>query len=106
MRVVLFGLNHRTAPVQVRERLSVSDAKLPDVTAALKGIDGVEGAALVSTCNRVGAVISAGSEDVIEGVVDGLSARSTTTRSELEKHPYILRHGAVREQLFHAAPGR
>jgi len=105
MPLILVGLNHRTAPVQVRERLSVSDAKLPDVTAALKGIDGVDGAALVSTCNRVEAVISASSEDVIEGVVDWLSARSTTTRVEIEKHLYILRHGDVVKHLFRVASG-
>jgi glutamyl-tRNA reductase len=91
--------------VDVRERLSVSDAKLPDVTAALKGIDGVDGAALVSTCNRVEAVISAGSEDVIEGVVDWLSTRSTSTRVEIEKHLYILRHGDVVKHLFRVASG-
>jgi glutamyl-tRNA reductase len=105
MPLILVGLNHRTAPVDVRERLSVSDAKLPDVTAALKGIDGVDGAALVSTCNRVEAVISAGSEDVIEGVVDWLSTRSTSTRVEIEKHLYILRHGDVVKHLFRVASG-
>ena len=105
MPLVLVGLNHRTAPVDVRERLSVNESKLPDVTSALKGIDGVDGAALVSTCNRVEAVISAGSEDVIEGVVDWLSARSTTTRVEIEKHLYILRHGDVVKHLFRVASG-
>ena len=105
MPLVLVGLNHRTAPVDVRERLSVSETKLPDVTTTLKGIDGVDGAALVSTCNRVEAVISAGSEDVIEGVVDWLSDRSATTRVEIEKHLYILRHGDVVKHLFRVASG-
>ncbi|HJT16707.1 MAG TPA: hypothetical protein VJ853_04940, partial [Thermoanaerobaculia bacterium] len=45
--LVLVGLNHRTAPVDVRERLS--DVPLAD----LKSMSGVEGAALLSTCNRV-----------------------------------------------------
>ena len=51
--LILVGLNHRTAPVDVRERLSVSDAKLEETTLSLRSIEGVEGAAVLSTCNRL-----------------------------------------------------
>ena len=105
MPLILAGLNHRTAPVEVRERLDVSDAKLGETIASLRAISGVDGAALVSTCNRVEALISAGSEDVIEAVVDWLAARGGTSRSELEKHLYILRHGDVIRHLFRVASG-
>jgi glutamyl-tRNA reductase len=51
--LILVGLNHRTAPVDVRERLSIADVKLEETTQSLRAIAGVEGAALLSTCNRV-----------------------------------------------------
>jgi len=62
--LLLVGLNHRTAPVEVRERLSVSDAKLPEFVRSLRLLPHVDGAVLLSTCNRVEAVVSAQDEDV------------------------------------------
>ena len=105
MPLILIGLNHRTAPVDVRERLSVSEAKLPEVVNSLRGIGNVDGAAMISTCNRVEAVISARTEDVIENVVDWLAARAATDRASIEKHLYILRHADVVKHLFRVASG-
>lgn len=105
MPLILVGLNHRTAPVDVRERLSIADTKLADTTAALRGIEGVDGAALLSTCNRVEAIISTRDEDVIANIVDWLADRAATVRGELEKHLYILRHGDVVKHLFRVASG-
>lgn len=105
MPLILVGLNHRTAPVEVRERLSVPEPKLADTTTALRGIDGVDGAAMLSTCNRVEAIVSTRDEDVIENIVEWLSARASTVRAELEKHLYIVRHGDVVRHLFRVASG-
>jgi glutamyl-tRNA reductase len=105
MPLILVGLNHRTAPVDVRERLNVPDPKLPETTNALRGIEGVDGAAILSTCNRVEAVVSTRNEDVIEQLVEWLSMRASTHRAELEKHLYILRHGDVVKHLFRVASG-
>jgi glutamyl-tRNA reductase len=102
--LLLVGLNHRTAPVDVRERLNVSDAELPPRLAELKSMKGVEGAALLSTCNRVEVVLSA-SEDVIEPVVNWLSDRGATNRTDLEKHLYVLRYEDVIKHLFRVASG-
>jgi glutamyl-tRNA reductase len=100
MPLILVGINHRTAPVDVRERVNVPDAGLRDATAALRGLDGIEGAAVLSTCNRVEAIVSARSEDVIENVA-GWMARGEA----LEKHLYILRHADVVRHLFRVAAG-
>ena len=105
MPLILVGLNHRTAPVDVRERLSVPEPKLADTTYALRTIDGVDGAAVLSTCNRVEAIVSTRHEDVIASIVDWLSARAGAARTELEKHLYILRHGDVVQHLFRVASG-
>jgi glutamyl-tRNA reductase len=103
--LILVGLNHRTAPVDVRERLSVADAKLEETTRSLRAIAGVEGAAVLSTCNRVEAIVSTRDEDVITAIVEWLAARATTVRAELEKHLYIVRHGEVVRHLFRVASG-
>jgi glutamyl-tRNA reductase len=105
MPLILVGLNHRTAPVDVRERLNVPDPKLVETTAALAGIGGVDGAAVLSTCNRVEAIVSTRNEDVIESIVEWLAAGADSARPELEKHLYILRHGDVLKHLFRVASG-
>ena len=103
--LLLVGLNHRTAPVEVRERLSISDARLPEMLAELNALDRIDGTAIVSTCNRVEAVISSNDEDVIAEVVEWLAQRAGTSRSTIEKHLYVLRHGDVVKHLFRVASG-
>src|SRR5882757_1766960 len=105
MPLIAVGVNHRTAPVDVRERLSVAPARVPETLDELRALDGIDGAAVLSTCNRVEAIVSASREDVIEPIVDWLTRRAGTARTELEKHVYILRHGDVLKHLFRVASG-
>lgn len=52
MTLLALGLNHHTAPVEVRERAAIGDDRLDEALRALQGIDAVNEAAIVSTCNR------------------------------------------------------
>src|SRR5665213_1104634 len=51
--LVLVGVNHTTAPIEVRERLSIPAARLKDAVRSLTQQPGVREAMIVSTCNRV-----------------------------------------------------
>ena len=51
--LVVVGLNHRTAPVEARERLAVPPDGLEDAVRAVLALDGVREAVVVATCNRV-----------------------------------------------------
>ena len=53
MNIVLVGLNHRTAPVDVRERLSVPEGKIGAALCRLASVPGVQEGFILSTCNRV-----------------------------------------------------
>jgi glutamyl-tRNA reductase len=53
MEIIVLGISHKTAPVAVRERYSVSDRGVSDTLSRLCRLDGVSGAVLLSTCNRV-----------------------------------------------------
>ncbi len=53
MNFQLLGVNHKTAPVEVREQLAISDKKLADALQQLMSITGVQEAMILSTCNRV-----------------------------------------------------
>ncbi|MBW3638064.1 MAG: glutamyl-tRNA reductase, partial [Armatimonadetes bacterium] len=49
----LLGLNHKTAPVEVRERFAVSASHLGHALGYVRDVPGIREAAILSTCNRV-----------------------------------------------------
>jgi glutamyl-tRNA reductase len=53
MRFQLIGVNHKTAPVEVRERLAIPESRLPDACKKLAEHPAVAEGMIVSTCNRV-----------------------------------------------------
>lgn len=52
MSLVVVGINHRTAPVEVRERVVFEPARIPDALQELRGLPDVRESVIVSTCNR------------------------------------------------------
>lgn len=52
MELLCLGLNHRTAPVEVRERFAVADYKIAEHAAELAALDGISEGLVISTCNR------------------------------------------------------
>src|SRR2546427_7947069 len=53
MNFQLIGVNHKTAPVEVREQLAIPERKLPQALQQLMGLPGVGEAMILCTCNRV-----------------------------------------------------
>jgi glutamyl-tRNA reductase len=53
MTFQLIGVNHRSAPLEVRERLAIADAKLAEAVQRFARHPGVEEGMILSTCNRV-----------------------------------------------------
>ena len=53
MNLVVIGVNHRTAPVEVREQFAIPESRLPEAVKDLASYPGVEEGMIVSTCNRV-----------------------------------------------------
>ena len=53
MNIVLLGLNHKTAPIELRERLAIAPHELEDATRSLVQAPGILEGMILSTCNRV-----------------------------------------------------
>jgi glutamyl-tRNA reductase len=53
MNFQLIGVNHKTAPVEVRERLAIAESRLPEAMQRLASHPGVQEGMILSTCNRV-----------------------------------------------------
>ncbi len=53
MHIVVVGLSHKTAPVEIREKLAIPESRLGEALARLCSYSGVREGLLLSTCNRV-----------------------------------------------------
>jgi glutamyl-tRNA reductase len=60
MALVCAGISHRHAPLEVREKFAVGANELAETLDRLRAIDSLDGAVLLSTCNRVEIYASAG----------------------------------------------
>ncbi len=91
MKLVLVGLNHRSAPLEVRERLYVPRTALPAVLDDLKRVEGVDESLVLSTCNRTELITRL--SDPVSGagrLVEFLCARHALPAPDLERHLYRL----------------
>ena len=53
MSIFCLGVNHKTAPVEIRERLAFAENELPDRLGEIGSLPGIEECVILSTCNRV-----------------------------------------------------
>ena len=102
--LVLVGVNHNTAPVEVRERLAISPARLAEATRSLAAAPGIQEGLILSTCNRVELLTlqhpAAGQDPTLLNFFHDFFAVSAAT---LRPHLYEFReHEAVRH-LFRVA---
>ena len=71
MKLLVTGLNHRSAPVEVRERVAFPEPGLPEALADLKKRAGFLEGMILSTCNRVEVVVAADDECEPDELVRG-----------------------------------
>lgn len=99
--IFLVGLNHRTAPVEVRERFALTQHCQPE-TWAMPCTGAIAEALILSTCNRV-EILACGGEDVPNAVLDAWAGARGRSRKELEPYVYVHRGEAAVEHLFSVA---
>jgi len=106
MHIVLVGVNHKSCPIEVRERLAFRTEQLPAAYATLRGDLGLPEALILSTCNRV--EIYAGVAQ-LDGTCDRLaaflSAHGRLDASELGSQLYTYTEPRSVEHLFAVASG-
>jgi glutamyl-tRNA reductase len=104
MRFSITGLNHTTAPVQVREQLAFDEASLPDAFRDLTSRAGLQEALILSTCNRVEVALTAGDEIEARGqVVDFLCRSRHVEAASLTPHLYHYEGPEAIRHLFRVA---
>ncbi|HEY0566466.1 MAG TPA: glutamyl-tRNA reductase [Terriglobales bacterium] len=98
---VLVGLNHRTAPLELRERLAWSAEDLAQALADVRALPHVNEAMILSTCNRVEVLAFANGS--VPNLAPVLAQRSEVSESELRKHLYEWRGDEAVKHVFRVA---
>jgi glutamyl-tRNA reductase len=105
MPLYAIGLNHRTAPIEVREVVAFPlEAQRPALE-ALKIETAADEIALVSTCNRTEIYFRASSRNAAERAGAWLSAQPSAKGLDLEPHFYHLAEADVARHVFRVASG-
>jgi glutamyl-tRNA reductase len=106
MLIVVAGVNHRTAPVAVREKLSFSGGSLKEALNRLKASPVIDGCVVLSTCNRT--EIYAAPLELDEGlnaIWAFLSRWSGASISEVKNYTYVHSLYDTIRHLFRVAAG-
>jgi glutamyl-tRNA reductase len=101
--LVVVGLSHRTAPLDVRESLAIPTAGLGPLLQRLREETGITEAMVLSTCNRV-EVYATGGSAAHEAIASFLK-RSSRAPVELEAHLYRLAGEEAVRHAFRVASG-
>jgi glutamyl-tRNA reductase len=101
MNLIVIGVNHQTAPVEVREQFAISEARLPEAVKLLAAHPGVEEAMIVSTCNRVELV--ARTKDGLADIRDCMRELYGIDPTPYHKHLYEYRDRDAIKHVFRVA---
>jgi glutamyl-tRNA reductase len=101
MRFQVIGVNHKTAPVEVRERLAIPESRLPEACQKLISQPGVEEGMIISTCNRVEVVaqLKNGAGDLRSFIREYFQVDLT----EFEEHLYEFHEQDAVRHVFRVA---
>lgn len=106
MHILIVGFNHKTAPVELREKLAFSDDRLPLALRSLRDMKSILECVIVSTCNRMELYV----------VCDQLHTGEYYSKSFLESwfripkeefvdHLYVKQNQEAVDHLFHVVCG-
>ncbi|MFY9607933.1 MAG: glutamyl-tRNA reductase [Blastocatellia bacterium] len=105
MNIVLVGISHKTAPLEIRERLAFSELHLQDALGELVDQDSVDEGLIVSTCNRVELLASApsGADRGLGRLMEFLCEFHSLDPGELNGHLYRHSDAEAVKHIFRVA---
>jgi glutamyl-tRNA reductase len=104
MPLIALGINHRTAPVELREQVAFTGERMVDALQQLSALPTVNEAAILSTCNRT--ELYCGLQDnEIDALTDWLARFHSLDPAVIRPHLYSFPDGAAVRHLLRVAGG-
>lgn len=93
MKIAVVGLSHKTASVEIRERLSIPEAEVHQTIQTLKFYPHIKEIAILSTCNRLEVyAVLADTQQGVQEIIQYLSEAKNIPLSALRRHLFVLLH--------------
>ena len=95
MSLITIGLNHKTTPVDMRERLAFTPENLPEAVKSLTELDGISEAVILSTCNRTElycTINASGHQNTDRRLVEWFSQFHGFEPQDLQQYLYLHDH--------------
>ncbi|MGI2907100.1 glutamyl-tRNA reductase [Tolypothrix sp. VBCCA 56010] len=106
MHIAVVGLSHKTAPVEVREKLSIPEPQTESAIAHLASYPHIQEVAILSTCNRLEIyIVTPETEQGIREVNQFLSEYSKLPAASLRQHLFMLLHQDAVMHLMRVSAG-
>jgi glutamyl-tRNA reductase len=104
--LLALGISHKTAPVELRERVALPEGRAASVLRELVSTEHIHEAVALSTCNRTELYLAVGDDVEAETTALGVLARQSDIRpTELVTHLYSLRNQDAARHLFRVTAG-
>ncbi|KAL2242197.1 glutamyl-tRNA reductase 1, chloroplastic [Sesamum indicum] len=104
--IVVIGLSIHTAPVEMREKLAIPEAEWPRAIGELCGLNHIEEAAVLSTCNRMEIyVLALSRQRGVKEVTEWMSKTSGIPVSEICEHRFLLYDKEATQHIFEVSAG-
>lgn len=104
MSLVVFGINHKSAPLAVRERVSFSPERVSRALSELTACEGVEEAAILSTCNRTDLYCGLEATNG-DRAFEWFTAAGSLSTTEARRYVYIHRSESAVRHILRVASG-
>jgi glutamyl-tRNA reductase len=105
MSVMALGLNHNSAPLDLRGRFALAaDQLVPTLQAFRRRLSPMQEAAIVSTCNRTELYVS-GDAELAAPALDWFAGVGGVSHDTLHAHGYVLEDAAAARHAFSVASG-
>lgn len=106
MSIILLGLNYKSAPVEIREKVSISKTNIQRNADTLQEIENLDGIVILSTCNRTEFYLDAASDQkALDALLAFISGYSGCAVDLLIQHMYVMKGRTAVEHLFTVAAG-
>lgn len=101
--VLAIGLNHETAPVELREKLAIAESELAAELLDLKAATGAREGVILSTCNRTEIIVPGDTSET--HLLDWLARRADVPQDILRQHIYTYDNLDAARHLMRVAAG-
>lgn len=102
MSLIVIGLNHKTADIEIREKLSVDESRLDDLISHLNAEQYISSSVVISTCNRSEFYLNT---DSIDSSLNSICAWFGVNSEDFSQHIYKLSDQDAVNHLYKVTAG-